>query len=65
MEKSAELYVNDVYIGKFKNLGDADEFAREIEPAFKAMGSKFDVKVKIDRKPDWYETMFEIARECH
>jgi hypothetical protein len=65
MEKSAELYVNDVYIGKFDNLGDADEFAREIEPAFKAMGSKFDVKVQIDRKPDWYETMFEIARECH
>lgn len=64
MEKSAELYVNDVYIGTFNNLGDAADFVNEIKPAFKAVGSKFEVKVKTDRKPEWYEMMFKIAREC-
>jgi hypothetical protein len=64
MEKSVDLYVNDVYIGTFNNLGDASDFVIQIKPAFKALGSKFDVKVKTNRKLDWYEMMFKIAREC-
>ena len=65
MEKSVDLYVNDVYIGTFNNLGDASDFVIQIKPAFKALGSKFDVKVKTGKpKPDWYEMIFKIAREC-
>lgn len=64
MEKSVDLYVNDHYIGTFNNLGDAADFVNQIKPVFKAMGSKFDVKVKTDRKPDWYEKVFKIAEEC-